>query len=84
MKVDVNIEEVDDVPNDRGGEQEGVRATCTRCDHVTESFGTGPKSRMRCIMLLKEECPYNESNYYVDPEDSGRPDDPVPRKWWDK
>jgi hypothetical protein len=64
-RVEVRIEEVD-VENERGYDQEGVRATCSACDHVTESFGTGEKSRMRCIMLMKDECPNNEDNYYVD------------------
>lgn len=65
-KVDVEIEEVDDIEDEDGGDREGVRATCSRCDHVTESFGQGPKSRVRCVMLMKEECPNGESNYYVD------------------
>lgn len=67
-RVEVEFEK-DDIEDERGHEQPGVRATCTRCDHVTESFGTGPKSRMRCIMLLREECPNNEENFYVDADD---------------
>lgn len=42
-----------------------VRATCSMCGHVTESFGTGPKSVARCLVLLRNECPQNQTNYYV-------------------
>ncbi len=45
---------------------EGVRVECARCGHVTESFGTASPSIKRCLALMKEECPYNEANYYVD------------------
>jgi len=41
-----------------------VRATCSECDHQTESFGTGGDSRRRCLALLREECPMGESNWY--------------------
>jgi hypothetical protein len=68
-RVEVNIEEVDDIENEQGRMQDGVRATCSECDHVTESFGQGPKSRMRCIMLMKDECPNNEDNFYVDADE---------------
>jgi len=46
----------------------GVRAECSYCDHVTESFGRGEGSRKRCLALMKEECPEGEGedNYYVD------------------
>jgi hypothetical protein len=68
-RVDVNIEEADDIEDEEDGHiGSGVRATCSRCGHKTESFGTGPKSRMRCIMLMKEECPEEERNFYVDTE----------------
>lgn len=83
MRVEVTIEEVNDIDGDR----RGVRATCLRCDHETESFGTGPKSRVRCIMLMREECEMGESNYYVDADgndDTGPPSDPVPKPWWEK
>jgi hypothetical protein len=65
-KVKVEIEEVDDIEDEHGIERDGVRATCSRCDHVTESFGQKPKSRMRCILLMRDECPNNEENFYVD------------------
>lgn len=44
----------------------GVRAECLRCSHVTESAGTGEASRRRCLALMREECPGDEENFYVD------------------
>jgi hypothetical protein len=84
-RVKVEIEGVDDIEDGDGGERKGVRATCSRCDHVTESFGVGSKSRIRCILLMKEECPNNEENFYIDEDWSpDRPADPVSKSWWEK
>lgn len=65
MKVRCSFEECD-LENDDGREQPGVRATCCRCGHETESFGTGDASYRRCLVLMREECPNGESNFYVD------------------
>jgi hypothetical protein len=67
MKVCCEIEETL-LENEDGFDQEGVRATCGRCGHTTESFGTGEVSRRRCLALLREECPQGERNFYVDSE----------------
>ncbi len=61
-KVACEVEEV--LIDDNGREQPGVEVTCTRCDHVTQSFGTSEKSVKRCLVLLREECPNNENNFY--------------------
>jgi hypothetical protein len=47
---------------------DGVCATCFRCGHETESFGTSDRSIRRCLVLMREECPEGENNYYVDDE----------------
>jgi tRNA(Ile2) C34 agmatinyltransferase TiaS len=47
------------------GEVEGVEATCSRCGHTTESFGTNGASVRRCLVLMREECPNVETNFYV-------------------
>jgi hypothetical protein len=47
----------DDVP--------GVRVTCSRCGHCTESYGTGGASVRRCLAMLREECGMAERNFYV-------------------
>lgn len=44
----------------------GVTATCDRCGHTTESYGTSIRSIRRCLVLMREECPEGESNFYVD------------------
>lgn len=65
----VPCEIVEDEMEGERGQVLGVRATCSRCDHETESFGTGEKSVKRCLALMREECPRNEENFYVDEED---------------
>lgn len=67
MQVKCEIEEVD-LENEHGTVVEGLRATCDRCLHETESFGTGPASQKRCLALMREECPKGERNFYVDGE----------------
>ena len=48
------------------GDIESVRATCSRCGHVTESYGTSERSIGRCLRLMRKECPEDENNYYVE------------------
>jgi hypothetical protein len=43
---------------------DGVRTTCSRCNHETTSYGTGEVSVLRCLALLREECPNDENNFY--------------------
>jgi hypothetical protein len=49
-------------------EVEGVVATCGKCGHEAESFGTSEASVRRCLALLREECPRGEGNFYFDVE----------------
>ena len=44
----------------------GVKACCGACGNQTESFGTGPASRKRCLALMRETCPMGENNFYVE------------------
>lgn len=64
-RVNASIEE-QVLTNDSGQPVPGVVATCSKCGEQTESFGTGEKSRKRCLVLLKENCPNEENNFYVD------------------
>ena len=64
MRVECEIEEVI-LENDEGRDVEGVQATCSKCDHQTESFGRSDKSVKRCLVLMREECPQGEDNFYV-------------------
>ena len=59
-----SVEETD-LENDEGYSIEGVVVTCERCDHETESFGTSIRSIKRCLVLMREECPNDEGNFYV-------------------
>jgi hypothetical protein len=68
MRVLCTIEETE-LENDEGRTVDGVEATCSRCEHTTESYGTDTPSRRRCLVLLREECPMGEHNFYVDEED---------------
>ena len=65
MRVECEIDYID-LENDNGYEVEGVSATCSRCDHSTESYGTSDASIRRCLVLLREECPNGEENYYAE------------------
>lgn len=47
----------------------GIEAVCTRCDHKTESFGTSDRSVRRCLVLMREQCPRGEENFYVGEDD---------------
>jgi hypothetical protein len=52
--------------NDGGYEVESVLTTCSRCENVSESYGTSEASIRRCLVLLRETCPRGERNYYFD------------------
>jgi hypothetical protein len=53
-KIECEIEEVL-LENDHGLEIESIRATCSKCGHIVESFGTSGRSVKRCPVLMKEE-----------------------------
>lgn len=63
MKVECEVEEAD-LPNDRSGTQPGVIVTCTRCAFAVKVFGTGEASIKRGCVMLREECPEDERNFY--------------------
>lgn len=66
VKCDIEFTELE---NDNGRLIESVVATCSRCDNTTESFGTGTASIKRCLVMMREECPEGEENYYWAEED---------------
>jgi hypothetical protein len=51
--------------NDDDREIPSVVATCGRCDHQEECFGTSERSVRRCLVLLRESCPKGEKNFYT-------------------
>lgn len=62
-KVDCTVEEVE-LENDEGRKVPGVTATCSQCDHKTDSFGRAENSVKRCMVLMRDECPMGEVNFY--------------------
>ena len=44
---------------------DGVSVECSWCSHTVESFGMGEASIKRCLVLMQEECPKDENNFYV-------------------
>ena len=69
MKVECEISSIE-LENDSGISIPSVCATCSRCGHETESFGESSASVRRCLVLMREECPEGENNFYVADEDS--------------
>jgi hypothetical protein len=64
MRVACDIEETTPV-NDEGYDVDSIEATCRKCGHVTESFGTDEPSIKRCLALMREECARGQWNFYV-------------------
>lgn len=64
-KIKCDIEETV-LENDRGYDVDGVIATCSKCGHTTESFGTSESSINRCLAMMNEECPNGEDNFYIE------------------
>jgi hypothetical protein len=52
-------------------EIDGIRATCSKCGHQTESNGSGTKSVNRCLVLMNRECSCGENNFYVSDTQDG-------------
>lgn len=63
MRVKCEVEEV--TLEGDCGEVEGVCVRCGRCDHEVEVFGTSARSVRRGLMMLREDCPQGEDNYYT-------------------
>jgi hypothetical protein len=72
MRVPCEVEDTL-LEGDYSSEVEGVEATCSRCGHVTEAFGTGDASIRRCLVTLREECPNGEQNFYFAADGSDEP-----------
>ena len=64
MRVEVSVEEIQ-LRGDHGGVVPGLCLRCDRCDHEVEVFGTSDRSVRRGLVMLRDECPRDESNFYV-------------------
>lgn len=63
MQVQVDVEE-DEFDGDYTTVP-GLRLACPRCGHEVEVFGTDERSAKRGAVMLREECPRGENNFYV-------------------
>ena len=60
----VVFEEIE-IENEDGRDVPGLQATCRRCDHAVSVFGTTDRSENYAFVLLHQECPNGEHNYYA-------------------
>jgi len=65
MKITCTIGEIE-IEDDNGRQVSATSAECSRCHHETTSFGTASASIRRCLVLMREECPNGERNFYVE------------------
>lgn len=42
----------------------GLRVTCSRCGYEVEVFGIEEPSARRAAVMLREQCPLDENNFY--------------------
>ena len=63
-KVEVRVEEVE-LENEHEIPVASVRVTCGRCGHAVEIYGTSEASVRRGCVMLREECPRDENNFYA-------------------
>jgi len=70
-KISCEVYEDSEV-NDYGTDSPCIRAVCSKCGYETMSFGNSEASVRRCPVLMREECPLNEENFYVKDEDGYR------------
>ena len=56
--------------NESGNEQECVVVECGKCEHSERSWGHGDKSVRRCLVLMGQNCPDGDGNFYAIDEDT--------------
>lgn len=69
MRVECAVDEIE-LDGDYGTVA-GLCVTCGRCGHSVEVFGTSDRSVRAGLVMLREQCPEGESNFYVAPEVDG-------------
>ena len=62
VKVEIAETEVFSERNERP--IRGLSLMCRDCGHSIEIFGTGSASAKRGAIMLREQCPYGEKNFY--------------------
>jgi hypothetical protein len=64
MKVQIETDEFY-MTNDYGNDVPSLRVICSRCGYSVEVFGVGDLSVGKGALMLREECPEEENNYYI-------------------
>lgn len=67
MRVECEVSATTVIMGDRP--REGVCVACTRCGHEVEVAGTSERSVRRGLATLRDECPKDETNFYVTEDD---------------
>lgn len=49
----------------------GLCVRCGKCGHEAEVYGTSGRSLRRGLIMLREECPEGENNFYVATDSEG-------------
>lgn len=44
---------------------DGIEVECRRCGHVEDVYGTSEPSIKRGLVMLRENCPRGENNFYI-------------------
>lgn len=52
------------VPGDHG-DVDGIEADCRRCGLTETVYGTSEASERRVLVMMRENCPRRENNFYV-------------------
>jgi hypothetical protein len=67
-KIAVEVEDTE-LEGDHGL-VDGIEVTCSKCGHSVEVYGTSDASIQRGCVMLRDECPEDENNfYYLDEEE---------------
>jgi hypothetical protein len=62
VRVSIDVLE-EDLDGDYGSVP-GLIITCSRCRHSVEVFGTEESSLKRGAVMMRDECPFDEANFY--------------------
>ena len=63
-RIAAEVEETEIVTRD-GGLVPGLLVTCEKCGYSVKVFGTDERSARRGAVMLHDECPEDEDNFYV-------------------
>lgn len=64
MRVECDVERVELEGDDPDRTVPSLCVTCTRCGHQADVYGQRGRSLRRGLVMLREECPRQEENYY--------------------